>query len=301
MISSEEICFVPWGITSFDLCKAEIRQISGAALAYNGSQQVKGQGQSFGGISGAVPNWANSSQLFSIPLIQGVDNWFSSQPHVKVLNGGVGNSNAPSSTSGPGLGKACGKVTLWLPWASRMHCSWDKGMCMVCPDSPHLRETSLRNLQAFTPISHLGYAHWEQILGWFLFFLSSSELCFEDEKGESSPSGRGTSRDICKLKCMHMSATPAVASSLCFTTHLIISNLHFSALSKVPRSIPFYSSEMSPGALQTKLMKGTNCCHQGKLQGYIQAKDCGGSRLTPFTGANAIPSSKLSTLRRNMG
>lgn len=61
-----------------------------------------------------MPNWANSSQLFSIPLIQGVDNWFSSQPHVKVLNGGVGNSNAPSSTSGPGLGKACGKVTLWL-------------------------------------------------------------------------------------------------------------------------------------------------------------------------------------------
>lgn len=74
MVSSEEICFVPWGIISFDLCKAEIEQISGAALAHNGSQQVKGQGQSFGGISGAVPNWANSSRLFSIPLIQGVDN-----------------------------------------------------------------------------------------------------------------------------------------------------------------------------------------------------------------------------------
>lgn len=29
----------------------------------------------------------------------------------------------------------------------------------VCPDSSHLRGTSVRNLQAFTLISHLGYAH----------------------------------------------------------------------------------------------------------------------------------------------
>lgn len=34
-------------------------------------------------------------------------------------------------------------------------------------------------------------------------------------------------------------------------------------------------------------MEGTNCCHQGKLRGYIQATDSGGSRLTPFSGANA--------------
>lgn len=77
------------------------------------------------------------------------------------------------------------------------------------------------------------------------------------------------------------------------TQHLIILNLNFSALSKVPRSIPFYITEMSQGAVQKKLMRGTNCCHQGKLQ----ATDSEGSRLAPFPGANAIPSSKLNTLK----
>lgn len=41
---------------------------------------------------------------------------------------------------------------------------------------------------------------------------------------------------------------------------------------------------MSQGALQKRLKKGTNSCHQGKLQGYIQATDSEGSRLAPFSG-----------------
>lgn len=77
---------------------------------------------------------------------------------------------------------------------------------------------------------------------------------------------------------MHMSSAAAVTSSLHFATqHLIILNLNFSSLSKVPKSIPFCVSEMSQGTLQRKLMRGTNCCHQDKLQGYIQATDSGGA------------------------
>lgn len=134
----------------------------------------------------------------------------------------------------------------------------------------------------------------------FFFSLAVMNLCFEDEKGESSPSGRGTSTDICKLKCRHVSHLSSDLHLRFMTQHLIIVNLNFSTLSKVPRSIPFCISEMSQGALQKKLIKGTNCCHQAKLQGYIQATDSGESRLAPFSGANVIPSSKLSTLRRNM-
>lgn len=142
--------------------------------------------------------------------------WFSSQLHVKVLNGEVGNSNAPSSASGPGLGKACGKRLWSCLVLAGCTAGGTRGMvCMVCPDSSHLRETSIRNLQALTLISHLSYAPWEQILGWLLFFLSSYEFCFEDEKGESSPWGRGTSTDIC------MSAIPAV-TSICALRHNIL-------------------------------------------------------------------------------
>lgn len=180
-----------------------------------------------------------------------------------------------------------------------MHCSWDKGMHMVCPHSSHLRETSIRNLQAFTLISHLVYAHWEQILGWLLFFLSSYEFCFEDEKGESSPSGRGTSTDICKLKCIHISH-PSSDLHLRFTTHFIILNI-FQPFQRFLGAFLSISVRCLWGLYRKKLTKGTNCCYQGKLQGYIQATDTGGSSLAPFSGASAIPSSKLSTLRRNMG
>lgn len=227
--------------------------------------------------------------------------WFSSQPHVKVLNGGVENSNASSSTSGPGLGKACGKVAFLVlagcTAAGTRTCAW-------CARIQHILEKHHSETCKLLHSSVILVMLTEnRFLADFFFSLAVLNFALKiEEMGESSPSGRGTSRDICKLKCMHMSATPAVTSSLCFTTqHLIILNLHFSALSKVPRSIPFYISEMSQGDLQTKLMKGTNCCHQGKLQGYIQATDSGGSRLTPFSGANAILNSKLSTLRRNMG
>lgn len=75
-----------------------------------------------------------------------------------------------------------------------------------------------------------------------------------------------------------MSSTTAVTSSLHSTTqHLSILNLNFSSFSKVPKSIPFCVSEMSQGTLQRKLMRGTNCCHQDKLQGYIRATDSGGA------------------------
>ena len=74
-----------------------------------------------------------------------------------------------------------------------------------------------------------------------------------------------------------MSSTTAVTSSLHFTTQHIILNLNFSSLSKVPKSTPFCVSEMSQGTLQRKLMRGTNCCHQDKLQGYTQATDSGGA------------------------
>lgn len=110
---------------------------------------------------------------------------------------------------------------------------------------------------------------------------------------KKQPLGRGTSRDSRKSNCRHMSSTAAVTSRLHFTAqHLIILNLNFSSLSKVPKSIPFCISKMSHGTLQRKLS------HQDKLQVYIQAqtlKSRPRSRLTPFSGASAVPNSKTST------
>lgn len=129
------VSVVWWGMPSVDVCKA-VQQISGAALAHNGSQQAKDYGGALvGGWERAGPylelGWIGPiAQHF--PVSSSFRDWFSSQLYGKVLNGGVGNTNAPSSTSGPASGEACGQVALWLLCARRgIRCSWDKAMRMV--------------------------------------------------------------------------------------------------------------------------------------------------------------------------
>lgn len=216
---------------------------------------------------GAVPNWASCSALFTV-LIQGPDNpCLAPSPLVKRLTGGQ-ETLVPLPPSAPASREPCGEAAVSPRCAGRTRCSWDKGMHTL--RAWFITTSEKHNSETCKIITHLIHAHQEQILGWLLFFLSSSDFFFEDEKEESKPSGRGTSRDTRKLKCMHTSSTTAVTSSLHFATQrLIILNLNFSSLSKVPKSIPFWVSETSHRTLQRKLTGGINCCNADKLQGYI--------------------------------
>jgi len=124
-------------MASFDLCEA-VRQTSGVAPAPNSAQQAKHHGRALVGGWERAGSWscAQLGQLFSTFLCPPHSGtglpWFSSQPHGKGLNGGPGDTDAPSSTSAPALGEACGKVALGLFCGSRRtHCSWDMGVHTV--------------------------------------------------------------------------------------------------------------------------------------------------------------------------
>lgn len=126
-------------MASFDICEV-VQQISGAALAHNGSQVPW---QSFGGRLWSCAELGQLFSTFQCPPHSGTGQpWFSSQPHGKVINGGVGNTNVPSSNSGPALGEACGKMALWLLCSSRRTLQLGQGHAYnECLIHHHLRET----------------------------------------------------------------------------------------------------------------------------------------------------------------
>lgn len=144
-----------------------------------------------GSMQGHTWSWAKLGQLLSTsqcPPHSGTGQlWFSSQPHGKVLNGGVGNATAPSSTSGPASGEACGKVALWLLCARRrIRCSWDKGTRMVRAWLITILEKHNSEMCKALQSSVISFMLTEnRFLADFFFFLSSSDFFFEDEKEES--------------------------------------------------------------------------------------------------------------------
>lgn len=140
------VSIVPRGTANFDLCEV-VQLISGAALAHDGSQQAMCHGRALvGGRAPAGHTWscAELGQLFSTvhcPHSGTGQPLFSSQPPGKALNGGTGNTGAPSPLS------SCLTRALWrggcvaaLRWQDTLQLGQGHAHT-ACLIHHHLRET----------------------------------------------------------------------------------------------------------------------------------------------------------------
>lgn len=200
-----------------------------------------------GSIHGSWAELGQALNIFQHPPHSGTGQaWFSSQPHSKVHHGEVGSPLLY-------LSSCLGRI-LWKSGLVAAFCQQD-GMLQLQQGHAHGAhlihhsgpETQLRNAQAFEIISHLIYAHREQILGWLLSFFSRYGFLFEDEKQESLPSGTGRDTQI-KTHAHIIHHIGDLQSALCNTTSYCL-NLHFSSLSQIPRGDLFSFSEKSQRTL----------------------------------------------------
>lgn len=233
-----------------------------------------------GTICGSCAELGQGISIFQCPPHSGTGwAWFSSQPHGKVHHREVGSNGAPSSTSSPVLGKSCGIGVLWLLSASKtVRCSCNKGMHVVYTWFITVVQKQLRNAQAFETISHLIYAHREQILGWLLPFLSRYRFLFEDEKQESCLRGQAEPLTNQNALTHH---PPHQWPPVCTLQHNIL-------LSEPSLLIPFTDSQVWPFLFQREApedsMERTN--RRNKLainakQDCIQAMDSNGAGRGP--------------------
>lgn len=140
-----------------------------------------------------------SVSTFRCPPYSGAgEPWFSSQPHRKARNGGVGSTNAPSSTSASALGEACGRAALQLLRASRRtHCSWDKAMHIVCAWFITILEK--RNSEMCKPLksSVISFMRTEnRFLADFFFSLAVLNLSLKMRRRKASLQGEGQAETL---------------------------------------------------------------------------------------------------------